>query len=50
MKEIIRIVKSLQDSGLLMKGVIKIIQNEAKEKRRILYVFRYTRCKFTGKY
>ena len=33
MKGIIRIVKSLDDSGLLMKGVSKIIQNEAKEKK-----------------
>ena len=30
MKNIIRIVKSLEDSGLLLKGVSKTIQNEAK--------------------
>ena len=36
MKYIIRIIKSLEDSGLLLKGVSKTIQNEAKEtKRRI---------------
>ena len=33
MKDIIRIVKSLEDSGLLFKGVSKTIQNEAKEQR-----------------
>ena len=33
MKGIIRIVKSLEDAGLLLKGVSKTIQNEAKEQR-----------------
>ena len=33
MKYIIRIVKSLEDSGLLLKGVSKTIQNEAKEQK-----------------
>ena len=33
-RDIIRIVKSLQDSGLLLKGVSKTIQNEAKEQKR----------------
>ena len=33
MKNIIRIVKSLEDSGLLLKGVSKTIQNEAKEQK-----------------
>ena len=37
MKGIIRIVKSLEDSGLLMKGVSKIIQNGAKEKKGRFY-------------
>ena len=31
MEGIIKIVKSLEDSGLLLKGVHKTIQNEAKE-------------------
>ena len=31
MKDIIRMVKSLEDSGLLLKGVSETIQNEAKE-------------------
>ena len=34
MKDIIKIVKSLEDSGLLLKGVSETIQNEAKEQRR----------------
>ena len=33
MKYIIRIVNSLEDSGLLFKGVSETIQNEAKEQR-----------------
>ena len=31
MEGIIEIVKSLEDSGLLLKGVSEAIQNEAKE-------------------
>ena len=33
MKNIIKIVKSLEDSGLLFKGVRETIQNEAKEQK-----------------
>ena len=33
MKDIIEIVKVLEDSGLLSKGVGKTIQNEAKERK-----------------
>ena len=33
MEHIIEIVKSLEDSGLLLKGVSKPIQNEAKEQK-----------------
>ena len=32
--DIIKIVKSLEDSGLLLKGVIKTVQNEVKEQKR----------------
>ena len=50
-KDIIKVVKSLEDSGLLFKGVRETIQNEAKEQRGgFLGVIRYTRCKFTRKY
>ena len=33
MKIIIKIVKSLKDSGLLLEGVSETIQNEAKEQK-----------------
>ena len=32
-KDIIEIVKSVEDSGLLLKGVSKTIQNETKEQK-----------------
>ena len=34
MNDIIKIVKSLEDSGVLLKGVTETIQHEAKEQRR----------------
>ena len=34
MEDIIKIVKSLEDFGLLLKGVSETIQNEAKEQKR----------------
>ena len=33
MEDITKIVKSLADSGLLLKGVSETIQNEAKEQK-----------------
>ena len=33
MKDILKIVKSLEDSGLLLKGVSETIKNEAKEQK-----------------
>ena len=33
MEEIIKIVKSLEDSGLLLKGVTETVQNKVKEQR-----------------
>ena len=33
MKDIIKIVKSLEDSGLLLKGVSETVQNKAKEQK-----------------
>ena len=51
MEDIIKIVKSLEDSGLLLKGVKETIQNEANEQRKIYwYVTRYIRCKLIKKY
>ena len=32
--KIIKIVKSLEDSGLLLRGVSKTVQNKAKEQKR----------------
>ena len=47
--EDIKIVKSLEDSALLLKGVSEKIQNEAKKQTRgFLNVIRYIRCKFIG--
>ena len=34
MKDIVKIVKSLENCGLLLKGVSEAIQNEAKEQKR----------------
>ena len=38
MKDIIRIVKSLEDSCFLIKGVSEIIQNEVKEQKEYFFV------------
>ena len=47
--EDIKIVKSLEDSALLLKGVSEKIQNEAKKQTRgFLNAIRYIRCKFIG--
>ena len=35
MEDIIKIVKSLEDYSLLLKGVTETLQNEVKEKRMI---------------
>ena len=34
MEDIIKIVKSLQDSALLLKGITETVQNEVKEQKR----------------
>ena len=34
MNDFIKIVKSLEDSGLLLKGVTETVQNEVKEQKR----------------
>ena len=33
MEDIIKIIKSLEDSGLLLKGVSETVQNEAREQK-----------------
>ena len=51
MKDIIKIVKSLEDSGLFLKEVSETIQNEAKEQKGGFFsITRNTRSKFTRKY
>ena len=34
LKDIIKIIKSLEDSGLLLKGVTETVQNQVKEQKR----------------
>ena len=50
--DIMKIVQTLEDSNILLKGVTKTIKNEAKEqKRRIVKpVIRYFRSKFVRKH
>ena len=44
MKDIMKIIKALENSGILLKGVSKTIKNETKEKRWIFkYLTRYIR-------
>ena len=51
MENIMKIIKSLEDSGLLLKGVSETIQNKVREQKvGFLYVIRYIRCKFIRKY
>ena len=33
-EDIIKIVKSLEDSGLLLKGVVETVQNEVEEQKK----------------
>ena len=42
----IKILKALQDSGILLKVVTKTIENETKEQKRFLFknVNRHFRC------
>ena len=52
MKDILKIFKGLEISGVLIKGVIKPIGNETKESRRRFFggFIRYIKCEFIGKY
>ena len=54
MKDIIKIIKSLEDSGLLLKRVMEAFQNEAREQKggflSMSLGTRYTSCKFIRKY
>ena len=44
--DIIKKIKSLEDSGLLLKGVAKTVQNKVKEQNGTLW---YIRCEFIRK-
>ena len=46
MNDIMRIVKSLEESGLLIKDISETIKTEAKEHKRQIskYLTRYNRC------
>ena len=37
MEEIIKIIKSLENSGLLLKGATETVQNEVKEQKGVCY-------------
>ena len=52
MEDIIKIVTSLEDSGLLLKRVSDTIQNEVKEQKGgfLSMLFRYIRHMFIRKY
>ena len=48
--DIMKIVKSLEESGLLTKGVNESIKNEKYVKRKISWdIIRYIRCEFITK-
>ena len=49
MEDILKIVKSLEDFVLLLKGASERIQNMEKE-QKAGNLFRYIRCKFIRKY
>ena len=49
MDDLIKIVKSLEDSGLLLKGITESVQNEIKEQKGGFLSIRYIRCKFIRK-
>ena len=50
MNDIMKIVQALEDSNILLKGVTKTIENEAKEQRWIFkYAIRCSKCYFIRK-
>ena len=51
MNDIMKIFKSVEESGLLIKGVSETVKDEAKKQRKISqYVIRYMRCQFIKKF
>ena len=47
--DIIKIVKSIEDSGLSLNGFSETVQNGIKEQKEGFLSIRYIRCKFIGK-
>ena len=37
-EDIIKIIKSLEDSGLLLEGITKTVQNEVKEQKGVFFI------------
>ena len=51
MNDIMKIVQTLEDSNILLKGVTKTIKMKQKDEKRIFKHFiRYSRSKFVRKY
>ena len=52
MNDIMKIIKALEKSGILLSGIGKIIENEVKEQKRSLFkhVIRNIRRKFISKF
>ena len=50
MEDIVKIVKCLEDSDLLLKGGSETIQNETKKQKGGFLKTLYIRCKFIKKY
>ena len=48
MQDLLKIVTSLEDNGILSDGITETVKNEVKEKKGgfFIYVFRYFRCFF----
>ena len=50
MEDILKKVKSLGNSDLLLKRISETNQNEIKEQKGGFHVIRYIRCRFIRKY
>ena len=46
--DLMKTVKSFEESGLLKKGISKTIENDAKEQKKWIpwYVIRHSKCQF----
>ena len=48
MEDLLKIVKSLEDSGILLDGITETVKNEVKEKKKWFFInaFRCFQCFF----